>query len=130
MIAGAFLLIATNWIQLILAASLLIAGSVAILITLLTIPLWVIYTFDKTLGAVQLEHKTLVHSKSVEWRLQDIQSIHVDAEEDSDSTTHYVINLMLTSGQRLQLREITENSEPQEYEAIAEDIRQFLELPN
>ncbi|MBW4469012.1 MAG: hypothetical protein KME45_01250 [Stenomitos rutilans HA7619-LM2] len=127
-IASASLLISDNWTPRLWGAGLLLLGGAVLLITLLTVPLWTVYTFDKMIGVVRSEHKTILYPKVIEWRLQDIQSIQVDAEEDSDRMTHYVINLVSTSGKILQLREVTNNPDKQAYEPIAKQIRQFLDL--
>ncbi|MBD1868716.1 hypothetical protein H6F88_14945 [Oculatella sp. FACHB-28] len=49
-------------------------------------------------------------------------------QEDSDRSLFYEINLVLKSGEKLSLREGTNNSDKQEYEQVAAQIRQFLQL--
>jgi hypothetical protein len=109
-------------------AGLLLAGSVAILVSLLAIELWTIYTFDKHLDTVVLRRQYVFYTKTIWRRLEDVAAVVVIEQEDSDRSLFYEINLVLKSGEKLSLREGTNHSDKQEYEQVAAQIRQFLQL--
>lgn len=108
-------------------AGMLLAGSVAILVSLLAIELWTVYTFNRNLDAVILRRRYVFHIKTIRRKLQDVAAVEVTEQEDSDRSLFYEINLVLKSGEKLSLREGTNNSDKQEYEQVAVQIRQFLQ---
>ncbi len=104
---------------------------VLLAVNLLVIPLTTTYTFDKMLGTVVIEQRSVVKTYTTQFLISDIADFQGEEQLLSENDANRRMTFVLNSGKRFQLRDYIPSAEDSlEWNQQINDIRNFLNLPS
>ncbi len=100
-------------------------------VNLVVVPLTTTYTFDKMLGTVVIEQRSVIKTYTTQFLISDIADFQGEEQLFSENDANRRMIFVLNSGKRFQLRDYIPSAEDSlEWNQQINDIRNFLNLPS